>query len=403
MRKDIDFGFLFGAGTSQAFGLPSTEEITNTILGSLLTCRSNERFYIDANLPQGEDECCRFPSRRKKAIEAQTFLGCLCDFIHDFNTKYSSLRVDSNFESIYYLCHQIAESLRGYYVNPALGPLLLLLQTDEGPFHEFRSDKYQLVSKSIDYIIDVTASLLSRYAVEFNDHDFLKNAYNARGDKSLDVFSLNYDLQIEEYCKAHKLALMDGFAPCDTKNGLRAWDPSQYQVNTHGLRLFKLHGSINWYFWYPAEDRNNQTPGISVDPYRSEVSHGSKKLYSCKRPIMLVGLQNKVLEYSSGLRLELLCAAKKAWDSLDVLVVIGYSFRDQGINRLLYDWGNKDSKRKLIVVCRNKRRFLQKASPVFSVNTAQEWIPKGKLIYYERDFKELAWDEIEQKMTEITS
>jgi hypothetical protein len=66
----------------------------------------------------------------------------------------------------------------------------------------------------------------------------------------LEVFTTNYDRVIEEYC-AHSasVALQDGFVH-HARRRVWEWDPAKSYIESSGperiLRLYKLHGSLNW-------------------------------------------------------------------------------------------------------------------------------------------------------------
>jgi len=55
----------------------------------------------------------------------------------------------------------------------------------------------------------------------------------------LDIFSVNYDTCIEQFCNVYKLNYQDGF---DVN-----WNPQVFERENIDIRLYKLHGSIIWY------------------------------------------------------------------------------------------------------------------------------------------------------------
>ena len=120
-----------------------------------------------------------------------------------------------------------------------------------------------------------------------------------------------------------------------------------------------------------------------------------------KRPELIVGTQVKFYEYSRGQPLELLCAAKRAWDQLNVLIAVGYSFRDLGINRLIHYWLNGKKERKLVAIPHCRQTLLQQAAHSFARDWAPGWEADGKLYFYEdTDFKRLDWSEVQKFLLE---
>ena len=60
----------------------------------------------------------------------------------------------------------------------------------------------------------------------------------------LDIFTTNYDMTIEEVCRALKISYIDGFTL--EKHGFnKIFNPQNFVDGSR--RLFKLHGSINWW------------------------------------------------------------------------------------------------------------------------------------------------------------
>jgi hypothetical protein len=126
----------------------------------------------------------------------------------------------------------------------------------------------------------------------------------------LKVFSLNYDLCVEDACRTDGTRVITGFHP-DT----RRWMPSVFAEDSVGINLYKLHGSLNW--------RSGEIEGLVEDyPPRWDLE-----------PDLLLG---------PGLKLEpddpygrLHCELQNALSTAEVCVVIGYGFRDTAITTLL--------------------------------------------------------------------
>jgi SIR2-like domain len=57
----------------------------------------------------------------------------------------------------------------------------------------------------------------------------------------LKVFTLNYDLCVEDACRDAGIELVTGFSHSEGK-----WSPSLFQGPSSGINLYKLHGSLNW-------------------------------------------------------------------------------------------------------------------------------------------------------------
>ena len=135
----------------------------------------------------------------------------------------------------------------------------------------------------------------------------LKDFLPAQG--RLKIFTLNYDLCVEDVGTRRGIDIVTGFRP----NGGR-WAPSRLDASTRGINLYKLHGSLNWTLngnlAHPRLVENHppnwdQEPELLLGP-GSKLQHDEPfvTLYS---------------NFHQALRWAKVC------------VVIGYSFRDNHI------------------------------------------------------------------------
>lgn len=69
-------------------------------------------------------------------------------------------------------------------------------------------------------------------------------------EKEITVFTTNYDFAIEEIAMDHGINVVDNFKT--GRHGRRFWDHSLRSFYSDGLRVVKMHGSVDW---YATEDR----------------------------------------------------------------------------------------------------------------------------------------------------
>ncbi len=137
--------------------------------------------------------------------------------------------------------------------------------------------------------------------------DFL----SARG--RLKVFTLNYDLCVEDACSAQEIDVTTGFRP-----GGGRWTPSRFRAHTRGINLYKLHGSLNWTL---GGDLSN--PRL-VENYPAQWE---------SEPELLLGPGSK-LQHDEPF-VTLYSAFHNALRRAKVCVAVGYSFRDGHIKEPL--------------------------------------------------------------------
>jgi len=149
----------------------------------------------------------------------------------------------------------------------------------------------------------------------------------------LDIISVNYDTSIEQFCNLHKLTYQDGF---DVH-----WNPKTFNNDHTGIRLYKLHGSVMWY----QTDRGDYIKlPVMTEDNKIQLITGEKA-----ENLMLYPMQK--WDYAEPF-LELSVEIKRLLesDSCKFVVVIGYSFRDEHIIRILWDSARKNRNLRVILI-----------------------------------------------------
>ena len=151
--------------------------------------------------------------------------------------------------------------------------------------------------------------------------------------RPLDIISVNYDTCIEQFCNVHKLTYQDGF---DVH-----WNPKTFYLEHTDIRLYKLHGSVMWY----QSDRGGciKLPVIT--------GTGKIQLITGETAENLMLYPMQKWGYAEPL-LELLIETKKLLESetSKFLIVVGYSFRDDHIRKIIWDSARKNKDLHLILV-----------------------------------------------------
>ena len=145
-----------------------------------------------------------------------------------------------------------------------------------------------------------------------------------RHQSSLTIATLNYDRSIEN---ASELA----DKTCHT--GIETWlTGGALDWPEDGLRLLKLHGSIDWVF-----EREHRAPGkLPRLAIRKVAGLDEKARYDA--PAVVFGEAGKLR--AEGPFLELLLAWSAQLQQVNRLLVVGYSFRDTHVNELIARWFN---------------------------------------------------------------
>ena len=154
-------------------------------------------------------------------------------------------------------------------------------------------------------------------------HRFALWANAIRREFPVEVFTTNYDLLMEQALEECRVPYLDGFPGAHKP----FFDPSLMELGSYlpeWIRLWKLHGSINWY-------QEERSADVWSDVYRGHVSeagskrviHPSDQKYQESRRMPYLALLDRLRSF---LR-----------ESNAALVVCGYSFGDEHINDVIVE------------------------------------------------------------------
>ena len=190
----------------------------------------------------------------------------------------------------------------------------------------------ELVDPPIDEIVDIDNTiaalksiksairdlLLEKCMVAPERRDDVKTVYDnvLRSLNIRDVLTTNYDNVIETYCEEALISLANGFERSFHGNR-REWTGGFGETGSDELRLVKMHGSVTW-----------QRDGDAVLELGRPGARGEEydvMIYPEKGP----------KRYDENIFPELKRRFGEVLANTDLLVVIGYSFRDEEINDMI--------------------------------------------------------------------
>lgn len=132
----------------------------------------------------------------------------------------------------------------------------------------------------------------------------------------VELFTTNYDLLIEQAMEESRVPYFDGFV-----GSRRAFfDPHSIDEDVlpvRWARLWKLHGSINWY----QDDRGILYRGGSVQDGHRRVIHPSHLKYAESRRMPYLAMIDRLRSFLRH--------------GSPVLIICGYSFRDEHLNDVI--------------------------------------------------------------------
>lgn len=165
--------------------------------------------------------------------------------------------------------------------------------------------------------------LLKSFDIGSDRHELIKRVYDKtrstmkiKGEEELHVFTTNYDLVMEEYAKKAGYEVVNGFKPSGHLNAV--WDDVWMFRTNRSMSLTKLHGSINWH--KDADGNIMETGGIQD----RDIDHD-----------VLIAPTEGAKNYDSEPFLSLISRFEESLKSVDMLVVIGFSYRDAEICKII--------------------------------------------------------------------
>ena len=210
-----------------------------------------------------------------------------------------------------------------------------------------------IVRESKHYIVDLVAQLLNRTPDSLEKLSLIPDACADRDFSSVDVFTLNHDRVLDMVFEQRNLESVDGFG--DAINGVRYWQPETYDKLSVRVRLFKLHGAVDWgrYRHDPVGQR------LDIVGIRSGSASDQSPRPVDYHPLLLIGTENKPTKYTSGVFSDLHCLFHNSLRSSTNLIVCGYGFGDEGINWKFFEFCYSSPDRIAVVISPNARRILE--------------------------------------------
>lgn len=269
-------GFLFGAGTSMSVGIPGVLELTKNV---------SDKIDVD---------------QKKNFLEIK------------------KLANSDNIEHILNKVRTVRE---------------LLEDSEEA---EIFGIKGKTKAKELDSEICKAISVeVNKSGVDIEPHKIFANwlfQNQATRYSPIEIFTTNYDLLFETALEYKKIPYFDGFVgaiqpflipECVEAENIKK-DQASY-IPSSWIRLWKLHGSINWFLttFTDSKKRIIRTSFKDKSDTESELMiYPSKQKYDESRRLPFLTFQDRLRRFSTSGEV--------------LLVIAGYSFGDDHINEIIF-------------------------------------------------------------------
>jgi hypothetical protein len=384
--------FLLGSGISISAGMKTTDETTSQVLSG-----NNVRRHTAGGYEFGKPLDAHMGFKDEYVPKLTVFLHVLKGEIDQYFISHFGR--DSNYEDLYYVVDQMDDSISGELDNPVIRPFMDSLLSKIQSILDGISLQ-EIFSETKKYIHDVVWKLLNTEPSSTDYLNTLKEVCFDRELSAIDIFTLNHDVVLERLLEKSRIQFTDGFGKKETDD-IRYWKPKLFQSGISKVRLFKLHGSVNWFRFRPDgggwEDELIGSVPLNCDIEYTRNSAGKMQRAIEGRPRILLGTFNKMLKYISGIYLELFCQFYNSLRHSNCLVICGYGFGDKGINTQILEWVYSSIENRIVIIHGDLDQFMKRARPALSMNW-KDLAGRKKLIVIQEWIEKVSWGLIKKEM-----
>lgn len=375
----MKIAFLFGAGVSIPAKLPSTKYISDKIFsGDGIVRGMAENYFF------GDPKKFDYDPYQEFIPRIKIFLSLLKNELQEY---YEDSNESVNYEDIYYLIDFIRKNVYGAEKNPAFKYLLKNFESTidnlSAPIDPLVNGKISLetlLNETIKYIEYSIISSLSKKPESYVGLSLLGEVIFQNQFRTIDVFTLNHDLVIEEFLNSINKDFCEGFGK--EEDGYRFWDQSLFESDNR-INLYKLHGSVDWYYYDEASWQDRRICKCTSDIFWRDP----------RKPEILIGTYNKLAEYIKGIYLDLFYGFYKALNRHSYLIISGYSFSDKGINEKIIEWIYSGNKKMIII-----DPFVDSLKEKIPSSLFRIWNDKNKIVLIRDYIEKVSWSDINKTL-----
>lgn len=356
---------LLAAGFSYNQGFPLGSDVNREIMS--LT-KDKYQFGVDGNLKRVINNNC-YSDQDSSDVDAilKKVYNFLVDVINHYTSSLAS-KNDFNYEDLYDGIDYSYDVSRKFDIMNDEYRNLSNQYVDDFLTHEQIVYRLPLVlNQIISHILEESqdSSLYSDVTRQSNDYsgyaNFLRYLHTKSQSNVIDVFTLNHDTLFESFKSVYGLGdkMCDGFDDFGSEYyGIIRVNSIDYRCRlerytgryTKPIRLYKLHGSLDYYQFYKEKKTKSNSFALpmnfiklkrGINPIsiqkgkRSRMRYDNSLLPICHADF-LSGVEIKKKKYKNQFLYDkLMRHFKNKLSHADTVIIIGYSGMDEGINTFL--------------------------------------------------------------------
>jgi hypothetical protein len=298
---------------------------------------------------------------------------------------------EPTYEDLFFLFEQITLWSVGLSDNSLTTPFMETIVREAGPLLEGKSLDARMCELS-------RAGRLGTALIESVVAEVLRLPYLrgldlvvalARSPRvsQLNIVTLNHDTLVEQLLTANGVQVVDGFGGRD--GNVRWSDDSVYDGRGKRVRLFKLHGSVDWY----ALQRDGGLHTAICEPGGIDLANaaGVRMVSEFRKPSFLSGL-NKSVSYHRGIYADIHFRFAEALRECRHIIMSGYGWGDTAINFQLESWLDRSRKHCLTILHREPAELTGR-SMIFA-SGFNAWRRSGQLVCIERWLEDVSLSDL---------
>lgn len=254
----------------------------------------------------------------------------------------------ATYEDVYVICSEMGFFSEGLAESPMIYPFMQKFSQSAG-LGSGRNGIFEAGQKGgvlCDYIVSRLVSLIRKpYVAGFEA--ISEMAQNAMVHE-ISVFTLNHDILLEQFLSREGVTYEDGFGAPD--GDLRWPDTSVYENRSNKVKLYKLHGGVDWFRF-----RKNGKIEIGIVS-KENVSNlfdssGARRHPIRDLPWFLTGKEKSSM-YHYDIFNDLFFSFAKKLNESKTIVMSGYSWGDFTINSFIQGWLDSSVSNRLVLLHR---------------------------------------------------
>lgn len=263
-------------------------------------------------------------------------------------------------------------------IEELLASLVKLSERNEDYLAAFYDDSGFRLKSDIQTIQSLATKLKTfirrRVIVEEEDVEYLSELL--KFDSPLVIFSVNYDTCIEQLCHTHRVRYSDGFT--------LYWDHEDFIRPEIQVRHYKIHGSAIWY-----ETDKKEYIKIPLE-FEKKGELESFTLITGEKTSPLITYPLQKWEYIEPLtELQLMFKKQLVCKETRFVVMVGYSFRDEYILKMLWDSANKNDELIFLFIDPNSPALYNEKLAYYDLEKGIQSILRNKVILMPYPFENI--------------